>query len=139
MSFNFGRYIGDIFGASAENDRQFNSAEAQKSREFNSVEAQKVRDWETTMSNTAYQRQVADMQKAGINPILSAGGQGASTPTASPATSTPASVSSSPNGLISSAVKVGSLIAGVALKNPKLIAMGFGADISNSSKRNRYS
>ena len=52
---------------------------------FNSAEAQKNRDWETYMSNTAYQRQVADMKAAGINPAMAQLQGGASTPSSAPA------------------------------------------------------
>lgn len=60
--------------ASAASNRRFQKKTMREQNEFNSNEAQVTREWNEQMDNTKYQRQVADMQAAGVNPALAMSG-----------------------------------------------------------------
>lgn len=64
--------------AQAHKQMDFQTQSNQIAMDFNAAEAAKNRDWQMMMSNSAHQREVADLKAAGLNPVLSAtGGNGA--------------------------------------------------------------
>lgn len=121
--------IPDLFTTTQKDKEEWIRSEQSAENAFNrSVELQtQAQDFEKEMSNTAYQRAIEDMKKAGLNPLLAYSQGGANMSSTAVGSSTPASRTPSSGGDVGSVIngtaKLIQVIAGLVTKKPKF---GFG-------------
>lgn len=86
------------------------------------------RTFQAEMSSTSHQREVEDLRKAGLNPILSANGGGSSTPSGSAATGQAAQVENAAGAGLASAVEAANLAQRIEYQ---------GAQLKNMDEQNK--
>lgn len=112
----------------ADLTRGFNRREATTAYLRSGREAYKTRSWAERLSNTAHQREIKDLQAAGLNPILSSRYGGSSTP-GGPTGSAPAASASTPSGASAS---------GVLAKVENSLGKGVSSAISARNAQNMF-
>lgn len=103
----------------ANSAQDFSQASADTAMNWQQLANRRAMDYQTEMSNTAYQRGMRDMKKAGLNPILAYSQGGASTP-----------IGFSGSGIPASGVSAHG--AGATMMNPAGVFSGTGGRIMDA-------
>lgn len=91
--------IQKLANTSAQNIQKMVNSSNKLQMDYNAKEAKAARDWQTNMSKTAHQMEVADLKKAGLNPVLSANSGAQSYTTSSASTDNDSGASAASNVL----------------------------------------
>lgn len=143
---NFSTYRGfgaDWFNASgiAAEDYANNEASAYNSWLRELYSQQQSQEWQEYYDGTQYQRTVADLQAAGLNPILaySNGSNSSSSSSASGGSSSQSGSSrvADSGALVGTLLSVAKIVAGAVTGQAQIAAMG-AAELANNAKANYY-
>lgn len=126
-----GGFIGGLFQGTIGNAQ--NRANAAEANDWANEAARVNRQWQERMSNTAHQREVADLKAAGLNPILSGTG-GAGAAAGGGATADTANIDSTDYQFVSTAMEAARMKQELKVMKAQEEQMASAAELNRSSR-----